>query len=364
MNLSLVGPFTPHTSYGIVLNNLAHELSLLSPVKLRDINGNPAFDTKIEKHHDLYEKFDPSGSDVEIVVFHQGMTHQYFSDVANYKVAFPIFELDKFTNGELEDLARADHILVCSEWAKRIVLSHLPDMPVSVVPLGYDPDIVKFNPDPMSFSNKTIFLNVGKWETRKLHDNLANLFRAAFSPTDNVHLLMAPYNFFIGEQENERLKGQYREILGDQVSFLSRIDSHVDFTPIYQMIDVYFGCSRAEGWNLPLFEAMVAGKRVITNNYAGHTQFVSRENSLLINPNRTSLADDGFWFRNGQGVNAQWMEYGQDEFDQIVASLRWCHSERQLNGARNHRDVHDSVSFMTWENSARTILEVLQNAGL
>lgn len=363
MNLSIAGPFTPDTSYGIVLNNLAYELSLLNPLKLRDVNNNPEFDPKIEKHHDLYGSFDASGSDVELVVFHQGMTHKYFSNAAKYKIAFVIFELTALTPPEVADLDAADHVIVCSNWARSVVLSHLPNKPVSVVPLGYDPDLLKFSENAIRPSNKTIFLNIGKWETRKLHDALANLFRAAFSPTDNVHLVMAPHNFFIGEQENERLRGQYREILGDQVSFLPRVNSHIDFIPIYQMADVYFGCSRAEGWNLPLFEAMVAGKRVIANDYAAHSEFVTPENSLLISPRQLEIAHDGFWFRNGQNVGAKWMHYGNEEFEQIVNSLRYAHSERQLNGPQNHQSVHDSVSHLTWGNTARKVMEVIKNAG-
>ena len=40
--------------------------------------------------------------------------------------------------------------------------------------------------------------------------------------------------------------------------------------------------ARAEGWNLELLEMMACGKQVIATNYSAHTEFCTKENSILI----------------------------------------------------------------------------------
>ena len=59
-----------------------------------------------------------------------------------------------------------------------------------MVPLGVDCSI--FTPKPSS-RKPTIFLNVGKWEKRKGHDVLIEVFNDTFSEDDNVDHPVSPY---------------------------------------------------------------------------------------------------------------------------------------------------------------------------
>ena len=82
---------------------------------------------------------------------------------------FPIFELDTFTEQEIHHLKSLDTILVCSQWAKDIILNNLEHDSVVVSPLGVDRSV--FQQTEVT-DGSTKFFNCGKWEIRKGHDIL------------------------------------------------------------------------------------------------------------------------------------------------------------------------------------------------
>ena len=88
-------------------------------------------------------------------IWHQHDMAQHIG--SGRRVGFPIFELDKFSELEKHHLSSLQGIIVCSEWAKSIIQSEIPDMKykIGVAPLGVDRSI--FYPKDRGPRNKTIF---------------------------------------------------------------------------------------------------------------------------------------------------------------------------------------------------------------
>src|SRR5690606_33716377 len=122
--------------------------------------------------------------------------HQFSQDQfvgRRKRIGFPIFELNRFTAQEQHQLKSLDHIIVCSRWAEQVIRDNGIDVPTTVVPLGVDTSIFRPRQDyreqrPPWLKDTTVFLNIGKWEVRKGHDQLLEAFNAAFEPGDNVEL--------------------------------------------------------------------------------------------------------------------------------------------------------------------------------
>lgn len=356
-NIHFASPITHQTSYGICGLNLTEQLAKHSSVKLSiSPIGGVTYDPFLLEQNlsDLHHQ--PLDEDIiSIVLFHQGMTASHYHPNAKKKIAFPIFELDNFQPNELDDLEQADEIVVCSHWAKNVLLQCF-NKPIHVVPLGYNPKVFKFDKQHQNqFEDKTVFLNIGKWEHRKCHGDLAQVFRAAFSPLDQVLLLMCPYNFFLPPQENERLKTEYKKVLGDQVVFYDRLESQFELANIQGLCDIYIGPSRCEGFGLPVLESQALGKKTIVTNYGGYTEYCNKQNSYLVEIDKLEPAIDGIWF-HGQG---KWAHLGQRQYEQIIYYLREAHKNVQTNGHKNHIEVSNSVSHLTWENAATRLLNII-----
>ena len=113
--------------------------------------------------------------------------------------------------------------------------------------------------------------------------------------------------------------------------------------------------ARAEGWNLEALEMMACGKQVIITDFSAHTEFCSKENSLLVSIDETEIAYDGKWF-HGQG---NWAKIGDKQIQQIAQHMKNVHKSVQNHeNTRNTAGVETAEKF-SWQNSAQKIMEVL-----
>lgn len=268
--------------------------------------------------------------------------------------AFPIFELNQFNDVEKHHLRYADNLVVPSQWAKNVVINELgDDISVDVAPLGVNRDI--FYP---SLSQKVggeqdryIFFTCGKWEIRKGHDVILDIFSKAFTKDDNVMLVLMTYNPFLSSEEHNEWARMYTDSpLGDKIRIHEPVQTQYNLANIMNQVDCGIFPARAEGWNLELLEMMAVGKPVITTNYSAHTEFCTSDNSYLVDIDEMEDAYDGKWFHN-QG---QWANIGEKQIDQCVEYMRYCYKNRPENPA----GIKTSEQF-SWKNTVDKLTSVI-----
>ena len=273
-------------------------------------------------------------------------------------VGYTIFEVDRLNEVEKNHLRSCDLVCVPSSWAQGIVNSETgsPRPRVVTIPLAVDTTV--FHPDvkparPNCKPNTTVFLNVGKWEKRKGHDVLPQVFRKAFSPNDDVMLVMHADNPFLRSEETAEWEAYYRKILGSQVTFSRRVPNQRLLATIMAGADCGIFPSRAEGWNMPLAEMMAMGKQVIATNYSAHTEFCDNQNCHLVEPGHQVPAYDAKWFDG----SAQWADIGESQVEQMVHYLRVIRDDKQhglvpqnTDGIRRFRET------FTWAKSAQMLI--------
>lgn len=276
-------------------------------------------------------------------------------------IGFPIFELDTFTEQEKHHLSSCDELFVCSTWAKNTVLQQIKNniydyemgQNTHVIPLGVDTSI--FTPKK-STRKPTIFLNIGKWEIRKGHDILVDMFNYAFNPSDNVELWMMCHNGFLKPEEQKAWEDRYRNTrLGDKIRFIPRVDTDVQVAEIMQQADCGVFPSRAEGWNLEALEMMACGKDVIITNYSAHRQFCTTANSYLVSIDEVEPAFDGKWFF-GQG---NWAKLTTEHLQLFARHMVQVHEEKQEYGMHLNEQGIETANYFTWRKTAETIVKHL-----
>jgi len=359
MYINIIGIIN-QLSYGITTLNLIKTLSeqghtvsfwpVYPNIQVLEEDTNLIFNC-MHRTHDFPDYYAPS-----LRIWHQ--FDMAMSVGRGERVGWPIFELDKFTSAEQQHLNSLDRIIVCSDWAKRIILNNLScgASRVEIVPLGVDQKI--FYPEQNQDNHSsTIFFNIGKWEKRKGHDILIGAFNKAFTKKDDVQLIMCPFNYFIGQEGNSTWAKLYKESkLGDKITIMDRVQSQSDLAQIIRRCDCGVFPSRAEGFNLPLLESLACGKSVITTNYSAHTQYVNNNNAMLVHTNCMELAFDKTQFFNGQG---QWAKLDLSHIDTIVEYMRKVHREKQENGFIKNKHGIDTANKFTWKNSTDILVKTL-----
>ena len=350
--LNLHAPFNM-TSYGYVSCYILKELNKLEcdiySLPISNIMAENKFgdDLKLTvnklPHHDA----------PNLKIWHQ---HDLMQPVGRGPTfAFTIFELDKFTDREKHSLEFPDHLIVCSEWAKRVVLDQTRRVAdVHVVPLGIDPEI--FQVENSTIKDRTVFLNCGKWELRKGHDVLIKAFCEAFEKDDNVELWMMPHNFFLSEEKTAEWLNYYlNSDLGNKVRILDRQNTQEEVYNVMKQAHCGVFPSRAEGWNLELLEMMAIGKPVIATNNTAHTQYCDEHNSMLIETPDKEVAFDGVFF-SGQG---NWSYFGDKETAKLVEYMREVHLKRKGGELVTNTVGVPTGKHHTWANSAKMIRELI-----
>jgi glycosyltransferase involved in cell wall biosynthesis len=287
--------------------------------------------------------------------------HQYQLDMFpgnGPRIGWPIFELNKFNDREKHNLSSVDKLIVCSDWAKQVVEDNGINVPVSVAPLGVDPsiffvDVAERATRAYWQKDTTVFINMGKWEKRKGHNELIAAFCDAFNPGDNVELWMINDNPFIGH-ENFEWKKKYADTkMVGHIKFFPRLETHEQIRKIYNHADCGVFPSHAEGWNLEIPELMACGAHIIATNYSGHTQFLTESNSLLLDVTGMEPAVDGKWF-NGQG---DWATFDNN---QLVEHMKNIHRKKQSGELGLNIEGIQTVKNLTWSNTVDNIIECLK----
>lgn len=355
MNINIVAPIN-QLGYGITGLNIVKTLSKEHNVSLFMI-GQPQVTSQEDaniisqciKNSHFFDANAPC-----IKIWHQHDMAQFAGK--GIRIGFPIFELDTFSDLEKHQLKTLDLVFVCSEWAKEVVINNIKisQNKVHVIPLGVDLSI--FKPSDTLKSSTTKFFNCGKWEIRKGHDVLVNLFNDAFNESDDVELYMMCENPFCSESEQNEWINMYKNSkLGSKIHIIPRQATQQEVYSIMSQTHCGIFPARAEGWNLELLEMMACGKMVITTEYSAHTEFCNSDNSLLIPIDEIETAYDGKWF-HGQG---NWAKIDNNAKEHAISHMRKIFNLNNSGKLTINENGIKTANKFTWENTGREILNVI-----
>ena len=274
------------------------------------------------------------------------------------RVAFTIFETDVFTSRERHHLRMQDAVLVCSPWAREVCVANgLAPSAVHVVPLGVDREIYHPGVVPRQRwqADETVFMQVGKLESRKGQLDLLRAFEAAFTPGDRVRLVLICHNPFLRKDHFEAALAPFRtSVMARHITLhLTELATSRDVAAMMAAADCGVFPSRAEGWNLEALEMLAMGKALIVSNATAHTAFLTSANARLIEmgpPERLA---------GGQHPGS-WPSWTSAQHEQLVHHLRAVHAERQAGtGMRNDAGIETAMRH-SWAASADAVLQALE----
>jgi len=271
--IQLDGLVYSHGSFACVTKGLArgfHELGIDVTISAwREKDAGVKIDRIIESM--IYKEIP---FDVKIRVSHPDSFSALGMNKRIYRIGYGVCETTSIPNHWASEIRNyCDETWVPSTFVKKSFETKVKN--VHVVPNGYDPK--HFNPhaEPIDFGTKDkfTFLCNAVMQDRKGTSILVNSFLEEFKNDDDVILILKSYGW--GEGEKEWRKNPKLKIIMDPIP-------DEEMGGLYTACDCFVLPTKAEGFGMPILEAMACGIPVITTRYSGHLDFCNDDNSFLI----------------------------------------------------------------------------------
>ena len=226
-----------------------------------------------------------------MTAFASARGRDYFRD--RYTIGYWFWEMSKWRDDWLDGFNHVDEVWVASEFT-RACLAEVSPVPVVVMPLPF----VLPEPPPLGRAHfglpegRTIFLltfDVSSQTERKNPLGAIRAFRRAALPRETATLVLKYTN---AEYDRDAVRRFHEEAEGLDVTMLDGYMSRSELTALMNVSDCYLSLHRGEGFGMTMGEAMMLGKPVIATNYSGNVDFMTPENSYLVDYRIVPLTKD------------------------------------------------------------------------
>jgi glycosyltransferase involved in cell wall biosynthesis len=271
---------------------------------------------------------------------------------------------------------QCDRLWIHSRWiARQAMAGGVPRSRIAVVPHGIDPAV--FRPQgprlPLPTRKPFRFLFVGAPVHRKGIDVLLAAFRRAFTRSDPVTLVIKsnPIDVAYGNLADAAfVRAAARDRTGAEIVLVDRYLSPQQLAALYRACDVGVFPYRAEGFCMPILEAMACGLPSIAPRFGACLDYCSDRTSYLMDVRRVRVDFGRVVPINSRGMREEVsaVDFCEVEVPVLEHWLRrvaaGSETDRRARGRRGARLAH---ARFTWAHSFRAIvreLDTLSGAGV
>ncbi len=286
---------------------------------------------------------------------------------SSYRVISTMFETDRIPECWVEPCNKADEVWVLAKFnLETFARSGVKPEKLRHVPFaGVDPRIFKSPKKRMQFAvaKGFGFLSIFEWTRRKGWDVLLRAYVEEFSPDEDVAL-----NLFVSRRDGTNKRGSIKELAEkylletfnlslDQVPTINIMEtkglSDMEMPGLYGSCDAFVLPSRGEGWGMPYLEAMIMGLPTVGTNWGGNLEFMTRDNSFLVDI-------DGFSPVNAEQVSDNLLYDGHKWAEPSCGSLReimrYILTHREAARATGRRAKVDVFNRWTVNHAAERVI--------
>jgi len=361
--------FIGHTGFANHSREFFTTLNQLLPVRVRNFSHYPDISYLSEEQKNMiieqkwseapwkvgkpYKK-DLNSKTINIIL--NETNHYYFyHKYEGLKIAYNVWESTRQPEKFFKKLLEYDELWVPTYWQRKCSIEQgYPEDKVKIVPEGVDGNIFKPLDDKEinnQYNTTFKFLLFGRWDYRKSTTEIIKAFIEEFDKDERVELICSIDNKFPVDGMNsteERLK--YYD-LNDYRIKIEHFPPFRDYLYYLQHGHVLVSCSRSEGWNLPLIEAIACGIPTICSDYGAQLEFADGiSHKVLIK----DMQPPQKIFMQGDDVPGLWAE---PDFDHLKKTMRYVYeeySECKRQAVRKSENIRKQFS---WENAANIALK-------
>lgn len=267
--------------------------------------------------------------------------HERLSD--GYTIACWFWELESFPSEWLPAIPKVDEIMVSSGFIRGVIES-VTDKPVLNVPLpvGEVEDSGLTRSDFGLEDDVFVFLSSFDFNSSMARKNpcaVIDAFSLAFpNKRTNVRLLIKSSN---GHRYPEMLRVLLNAAASDRrILIRDDIIGRSDMQALQRCVDAYVSLHRSEGFGLGLAECMRLGKPVIATAWSGNMEYMTRDNSCLVDYQLIPVNEGDYVHHAGQ-------RWADPCVDQAAAYMSRLVEDREFAvgiGERAAADISEKLS--------------------
>jgi glycosyltransferase involved in cell wall biosynthesis len=228
---------------------------------------------------------------------------------------------------------------------------------VALIPLGVDAE--RFRPGAEAFPVRTEksfrFLFIGGAIERKGFDVLLRAYVEEFAAHDDVCLVVK--DFFYGRGADALVRELRRDPAAPEVRYGYGTLPPPRLPGLFAACDCYVHPYRAEGFGLPIVEAMAAGLPVIVTGHGAALDFCSESTAYLVPARETPVPAD-IWPDSLPTVRPPvWVEPNRAELRRLMRHVVEHRAEARARGAAAREHVR---RHFTWERTVDAIVHRLE----
>lgn len=262
---------------------------------------------------------------------------------------------------------QADQLWVHCRWVRdNAIRSAIPRSKVRVIPLGVDEEV--FRPEGASYVLPTRkrfrFLFVGRTVVRKGIDILLAAFAKAFTPGDDVCLVIKDNSndvFYKGIDFRTRILEYAADRAKPEILYIDRYLSTGTLASLYRACDAGVFPYRAEGFCLPILEAMACGLPCIVPRFGACLDFCSNRNSFFVAPKRIRLPVHRTFAINTLGFEEHVAEidFCEVPVDVLAERMRGVYLASRADRTRRSREAAGTARSFRWSDTVSQLEQYL-----
>ena len=349
-----IGYIHGHTGYNIHTSNFFAQLKRFVPFVQTDLQMPER--TREETDKALNTCMDPI---LNIAIMY-GNKMDVLNPCPGIRVGYTVWESTRLPDDWLEPLQIPHQLWTPSSFCKQVMVNHGFDTnKIKVIPEGINPKVFHPNVTPLP-GNENIkkfkFLNVGKYEERKCTPYLIRAFDEEFKNTDDVVLILSCHNpFEKGFDIRKKLEGLHLKC-PEKIMLINPVQEHHSVAQLYASCDAFLFPSRAEGWGLPVIEAIACGLPTIVTNYSGQTEYLTSELAYLLDYEFEDINIP--FFHSKDGYFGQWARPDMNQFRYYMRYIYENQDEARQKGLNASKKVHEQ---WTWEHAAKIAVKEIEH---
>ena len=375
--------------------NLIHELSKLSEVKIRNFsispktwngmsdephNGEEYLDDNKKKllncqalwvnegshkylhDHPMYTNYPNEFKHNVNIILNECNHHFYHSAYKGPKIGYLVWESTRVEPNFFKLWNTFDQLWVASDWQKQCTIEQGADPDkVKVVPEAVDGN--KFKPDPNIElpdydDGRFKFIHFGRWDYRKSTKEIIDAFLDEFDPEEPVDLILSIDNPYAkdGFSSTEERMVEYN--MEDPRLKIIHFPSREDYVKYLQKGHVFLSCARSEGWNLPLIEAMACGTPSIWSECSGQLEF-AKGLGLPVKISHKEPAQRGEFHSFHRHLLAG--EFYEPDFKDLKKVMRDAYKNYDKHKKQALIESEIIREKFTWENAAKIAYDTVDD---
>ena len=289
--------------------------------------------------------------------------HQHFR---GRNIQWVVFESTRIPATIRPAIQGADQVWVPSTWGRDVLLAHgINADRIRIMPEGVDG--ARFHAHgrrPRTAARPLRFLTVGKYEQRKGIDLTIEAFAQVYANQPHAELVIKSNYFTNHRQKYDALQHKISELGLKNVSLLWGEITKTQLADLYRACDVFVLPTHAEGWGLPLIEAVAAGLPIITTMHSGHMEFLQHvADSVLPVAHAMTRIDCPEYCSYYPDSTNDWGAWAQPDLNSLVACMQQALQQDQRLYDRAQRNSAIIRERFSWSQSAEQALQALCDQG-